>query len=521
MIHVPRWKIWLVLVVCTLAVAYSLPNAAKESQRQWLQSHLPAWMPMHAVSLGLDLRGGSHLQLQADIDSVIKTRSDDLRQEAMKKLREEKINYLRVDLLPQGIHVDFADKMEGDKAAPILRQIDADFTTIVSDDGKAVEMTLGDVALKKIGDQTIDQSIEIVRRRVDESGTKEPVIQRQGTDRIIVQLPGIDNPQRVKDLIGRTAKLGFHLVDDGTGTRSVTGSMELPMVENAGQTIPVSRRPMVTGDMLTNAQVCNSQFGDQAVCFNLNAAGATRFCDVTRKNLQKPFAIVLDDKVISAPTIQSPICGGSGQITGRFTVQEAADLALLLRAGALPAPLKVMEERTVGPSLGSDSVQAGKLAGIVGLGLVALFMVATYGLFGMIANVALVVNIAMTFTILTMIGASLTLPGIAGMILTFGVAVDANILIFERMREEMKAGRSLMSAIQAGHERAMATIIDSHLTALIAAIILGSLGTGPIKGFAVTLGIGITTSFFTAVTVTHLMIVCWLKWKKAKALPFS
>ena len=328
-------------------------------------------------------------------------------------------------------------------------------------------------------------------------------------------MPGA-NAEDLKRIIGKTAKLSFHLVSSeagGVSTRS------LPMADNPAQDVPIQRRAMITGEMLAGAQPSFDQGGQAVVSFRLNSAGAKRFCDVSRSNVGKPFAIVLDSEVISAPVIREAICGGQGQISGGFTVQSANELALLLRAGALPAPLTVMEERTVGPSLGADSVQAGKIASIIALALVLVFMFLSYGTFGAYADVALVVNVALLFAILSGLQATLTLPGIAGIVLTVGMAVDANVLIFERIREERAAGRSIMSSIDAGYSRAMTTIIDSNLTTLIAAIILFSFGTGPIKGFAVTLGVGILTSFFSAIMVTRILVIWWLRRADRKELP--
>lgn len=515
MVHIARWKIISVLIICALALLYSAPNVI--GQRAWMEN-LPGWMPNKTVNLGLDLQGGSHLLLEVDVGTVISERSSDLVESARPELRKEKIGYTRITSIPGGMRLQLREGTDTAQVRKILRGVDGDLEVIVSQDKKTVEAKYTEQALKDIQDQTINQSIEIVRRRVDETGTNEPIITRQGDDRIIVQLPGVDNPERIKELLGTTAKLTFHLVDDGS--RSAGGTRTLPMMEEPGQTLTIKRREMLTGDMLTNAQpTIDSQTGQPVVSFRLNGIGAKRFCDVTRENVGKPFAIVLDDEVISAPRINGAICGGAAIITGQFSLQETNDLSLLLRAGALPAPLKILEERTVGPSLGADSVEAGKMASLVGLALIIVFMAATYGLFGMFADIALVVNIALIFALLSALQATLTLPGIAGIVLTVGMAVDANVLIFERIREEMRQGRSAIAAIDKGYSRAMGTIIDSNLTTLIAAIILFSFGTGPIKGFAVTLGIGIMTSFFSAIMITRLMVVTWLKNKKPSELP--
>jgi preprotein translocase subunit SecD len=378
--------------------------------------------------------------------------------------------------------------------------------------------------------QAVEQSIEIIRRRIDETGTKEPTIQREGQDRILVQLPGVDNPERVKALLGRTAKLTFQLVDssvsveDARRGRLPPGSEILASEEGKGSrggqapAYVVRKRVMVGGDTLSDAQA-TFQNNEPVVSFMFNAVGARRFGDATRENVGKPFAIVLDKKEISAPVIREPILGGSGVISGSFTVQTASDLALLLRAGALPAPIGILEERTVGAELGADSIHAGATASIVGVVLVAIFMVLFYGLFGIFADVALFFNLCLMLAGLSLLGATLTLPGIAGIALTMGMAVDANVLIYERIREEQRSGRSMLSSLEAGFSRAFGTIIDSHVTTLVAGVLLYWLGSGPVKGFAVTLSIGVLTSLFSAILVTRLQVVTWVRYLRPKAIP--
>ena len=363
------------------------------------------------------------------------------------------------------------------------------------------------------------QSIEIIRRRIDETGTKEPTIQRQGQDRILVQLPGVDNPEHVKALLGRTAKLTFQLVDtsanleDARRGRLPPGDEILPAQDDRsggpGQYV-VRKRVMVGGDMLVDAQATFHD-NEPVVSFKFDSVGARRFGDATRENVGKPFAIVLDNKVISAPVIREPILGGSGIISGSFTAQSASDLALLLRAGALPAPITILEERTVGAQLGADSIQAGTIASIVAVVLVIVFMVLFYGLFGVFADIALFFNLCLMLAVLSLLGATLTLPGIAGIALTMGMAVDANVLIYERIREELRSGRTMLSSLEAGFNRAFGTILDSHITTLVAGILLYWLGSGPVKGFAVTLSIGVLTSLFSAILVTRLQIVAWVR----------
>ena len=372
--------------------------------------------------------------------------------------------------------------------------------------------------------QAVDQSIEIVRRRVDDLGTVEPLIQRQGDDRILVQVPGLQDPSRLKSLLGKTAKLTFRLVDlTMTPQQAVEGR---PPPESdvlfSRDKVPyvIERRVMVSGEDLVDAQPGFDQRSrEPIVTFRFNNAGGRRFAQVTQENVGKPFAIVLDNEVISAPTIREPILGGSGQISGNFTVQQANDLSILLRAGALPAPLTIIEERTVGPGLGQDSINAGINAAYFGTALVIVFMIVTYGLFGLFANLAVAVNVGMILGILSFIGATLTLPGIAGIVLTVGIAVDSNVLIYERIREELRSGRTPISAIDAGFSRALATILDSNITTFIAAAVLFFIGTGSVRGFAVTLGVGILTTLFTAFTLTRLIVATWVRWWRPQTVP--
>ena len=514
MINIAPWKIVLTLMVCVLGFLYALPNVVGQDTRGWLQNNLPAWMPTKTINLGLDLRGGAHLLYEVDVAVVFKERADAMLQDTRKALRSDKVRYSKIGVIPNGVRLNLRDKADGENARRILRRGNPNIVIDTSSDGLRIEAVLDDAGKREVYDNAMSQSIEIVRRRIDELGTTEPIIQRQGEDRILIQAPGAD-AESLKAIIGTTAKLNFHLVKDpgASGTAKT-----FPFAEDPTQKLTVERRALITGEMLDNAAPA-FQDGQPVISFRLNNTGARRFCDVTRKNVNKPFAIVLDNQVLSAPVIREPICGGQGQISGGFSIQEANDLALLLRAGALPAPMEVVEERTVGPSLGADSVEAGKKASLIGLLLVLFFMPVVYGLFGLMANVALTVNVALIFAVLSGLQATLTLPGIAGIVLTIGMAVDANVLIFERIREEIRAGRSPISAIDSGYSRAMATIIDSNLTTLIAAIILFSFGTGPIKGFAVTLGIGIVTSFFTAIMVTRLLVVTWLRKKRPDVVP--
>lgn len=523
MVHFARWKIVLVLAVCLLGVLYAAPNLVGRQAVQSLQNALPDWLPTKTVNLGLDLQGGSHLLLEVDVATVINERLNSLVDSVRAELRQARIGYTDLGVRDGAVAFTVRDQADVERAAGIIRTLDEEFGVSVADGG-VIEARLTETAAEVRRRSAVEQSIEIVRRRVDETGTREPTIQRQGEDRILVQLPGLDDPERVKRLLGQTAKLSFRFIDDTTSPteaqagRIPPGSDLLPSAETPGQSWVVRKRVMVGGDTLVDAQP-TFQDGQPVVSFRFDSVGAKRFGDATRDNVGKLFAIVLDEQVISAPVIREPILGGSGVISGNFTVQSAQDLALLLRAGALPAPLTVLEERTVGPGLGADSIQAGKIASILGLILVLIFMAAAYGLFGLMANIALLFNIALIFAALSILQATLTLPGIAGIVLTIGMAVDANVLIFERIREEVRAGRSPISAIDAGYSRALTTIIDSNLTTLIAALLLYIFGSGPVRGFAVTLSIGILTSMFTAIMVTRLMVVVWLRRRRPASIP--
>lgn len=515
--HFSATKKVFILIVCLWGLLYAMPNMVSPDMRDKLSS-LPDWMPNKTISLGLDLQGGSHILMQVDMEPLIRERVDGMMDAARRELRTKNIGFEAPRHIENGFQLRLTNIEQDRKAAyGVFRNLEEGLEVDIQDNGE-VSVVYGLMGITQIQDQTISQSIEIIRRRVDETGTKEPVIQRQGTDRILVQLPGVENPDEIKRLIGKTAKLSFHLVDISATGRS-RGTRRLPMQDNPNERIPVEIRSKVTGEMLTNAQPAFDQNGRPVVSFSLNSIGAKRFCTLSRENVDRPFAIVLDKEVISAPRINEPICGGRGQISGGFTVEEANSLAILLRAGALPAPLNVIEERTVGPSLGADSVAAGKMASLVGIVLVFVYMVMSYGLFGIFANIALFVNMALIFALLSTLQATLTLPGIAGIVLTIGMAVDANVLIFERIREEVALGRSIRAAIESGYNNAFSTIVDANITTLIAALLLFSFGSGPIKGFAVTLGIGIVTSMFSAVMLSRLIVATWIHKRKPTVLP--
>ncbi|MDD9899974.1 MAG: protein translocase subunit SecD [Alphaproteobacteria bacterium] len=520
MLHVSKWKIILSLFLTVMGVIYAAPNLVPAERLAWMRENLPSSMPVNTVNLGLDLRGGSHLLYQADVSAVLKERVQSMVTTARTELRREDIAFSALSSSASGITFTLTHPREDhEDAYQIARDLEDGVIVDIDDDSGKVTVAMSDATLSQLRTTVMSQAIEIIRRRVDESGTREPLIQRQGVDRIVVQLPGVDNPDEIKNLIGKTAKMSFHLLDeDAVDQRARPGfSRRLPMRDTPGAYIVVKNRVMLSGDLLVHAQA-TFQEGAPVVSFKFNDVGAKRFCNVTRENVQKPFAIVLDKEVISAPVINEPICGGQGIISGRFTVSEANNLSVLLRSGALPAPLEIVEERTVGPTLGSDSIAAGKLAAMTAFGGVIVLMVSSYGLFGVFASAALTLNVCFIFALLSMLQATLTLPGIAGIILTMGIAVDTNVLIYERIREELRNGRSVMSSVDTGYRHAMGTIIDSNLTTLIVALILFSFGSGPVKGFAVAMTIGILTSLFSGTMMTRLMIIGWLKKAKPSEL---
>ena len=494
-----------------MGIIYALPNIVSSDNGV-------AFLPGKKINLGLDLQGGSHLLLRVDIDAVKKEQLENLGEAIRRDFRSKKIQFSDLSISDSAVSIKVRDM----DTITRVKQIYADFGNdyITENEGQAYKIAFNEVGLSAMQTRTVDQSIEIIRRRLDPEGTKEPIIQRQGLDRILVQLPGVDDPEAVKRLLGRTAKLTFQLVDmQMTPTeamqrgRTPPGTILMEGENDDGRRYLIEKRVMVSGEMLDGATANFDQNNRPAVSFTLNSNGARRFGKVTGENIGRPFAIILDGKVVSAPTIQSQIFG-NGQITGDFSVAETNELALVLRAGALPAPLIILEERSIGPGLGADSISAGKFATVIGLVLVAVYMVFSYGFFGGLAVGALSINIILIIAALSALQATLTLPGIAGIVLTMGMAVDANVLVFERIREELSKGRSAIAAIESGYQRAISTIIDSNLTTLFAALFLYIFGSGPIKGFAVTLGIGITTSMSTAVMVTRLFIVTRVEHKR-------
>ncbi|MCK8784484.1 protein translocase subunit SecD [Roseomonas sp. NAR14] len=527
MLYFSPWKTAAILGVCLLGLLLSIPNL-------FPRDSFPSWLPVRQVSLGLDLRGGSYLLLEVDMDAVVKERLEGLADGARTKLRQAGIGYVNLATNAAGRSVSFRvrDPAQAEAAARAMRELanpitgatggsTPDIEVATAPDG-TVTTTLSEAGLRSRATGAVEQSIEIVRRRVDETGIAEALVARQGQGRILVQLPGVEDPNRIKQLLGRTARMTFRLLDPNANPAGGTPppGVEFLQGDNPNERYAVRRRVEVDGANLRDARAGqDSRNAQWVVNFEFDSVGARRFAEVTRQNVGQPFAVVLDDKVITAPRINEPITGGRGQISGNFTAASANDLAVLLRAGALPAPLTVVEERTVGPELGADAIRAGLISLAVGFVLVVLYMGIFYGLFGWFANVALLANLVIMVAVLSLLQATLTLPGIAGVVLTLGTAVDANILINERIREEVRNGRTPIAAMEAGFKRAFGTIVDSNLTHLIAMAVLFAFGSGPVRGFAVTVAIGTLSSFFTATTLVRWMIALWYRRTRPALLP--
>lgn len=520
--------------VAALDLGYS-GNGLEEQAALW-----PSWMPSSLVNLGLDLRGGAHLLAEVQVEDVYETRIKSMWPEIRDMLREERATIGTIRLQPSDpdkLVVKISKPEQIDRAASLVRGLARPVISVtaagqndivVSTNGDTFTVQLSEAEKLATDERTVQQSLEIIRRRIDEVGTREPTIQRQGSDRILIQVPGIGSAAELKEIIGTTAQLTFHpVVGRGSNPEANPGpgNFLVPDMENSTDVNDPSNvyytlesAPVVTGEELVDAQPSFDQNNTPAVSFRFNPTGARKFGQYTAENIGSPFAIVLDDEVVSAPVIQAHIPGGSGIITGRFSVEESTNLAILLRAGALPAGLEFLEERTIGPELGQDSIDAGRIACIVAFAAVLVFMVLSYGLFGVFANIALIINVGLIFGLLSMIGATLTLPGIAGIVLTIGMAVDANVLVFERIREELKTAKGPARAIELGYEKALSAILDANITTMITAVILLVMGSGPVQGFAWTLMIGIATSVFTAIFVTRLMIVTWFERRRPKTI---
>lgn len=531
MIQVTRWKIGLVVASFLFGLWFAMPNLVSQSVREsW-----PSFLPKQVLNLGLDLQGGSYLLLEVDTDALHKERLNNLLEDVRTHLRDKQIVFSGLSLNADKITVRITDPS---RLADAVKEINALGQPIKNNPGKndltvqpgadqSLVLFFDREADKAIATAAVDQSIEIVRRRIDGLGTKEPTIVRQGADRIVVQAPGESDPEQLKRVIGQTAKLTFQMVDDSVALKDLNpnllppGTELLPQEGRQGEPVLlVKKRALVTGEQLTSAQVGVDQYNQPAIDFRFNNLGARKFATATTTNIGKRFAIILDGKIVSAPTIQSAITGGSGQITGSFSQQSASELVNVLKAGALPAPLKVEEQRTVGAELGADAVKAGTLSAALGFVLIVLFMFLAYGfLFGGVAILALVMNVILLIALMTLGQATLTLPGIAGMILILAVAVDANVLIYERIRDEERSGHSPTAAVDIGFQRALVSILDANATSLISALIMFQFGAGPVRGFAWTLLIGVFTSVFTAALVSQLLLGIWLKAAKPKTLP--
>ena len=549
------WKRVLILLVCGWGILAAVPNlfyarveqhndavlaieaagGTSTPELDAAKAQWPDYVPSALVNLGLDLRGGAHLLAEVQVDDVYKTRMDALWPEVRDALRDlrDQVGAVRRAPAPDDTLRVTLTKPEGMAAAlDAVRGLGSSVVTLtgvgkstidVTSEGNDIVVTLSDAEKQATNERTMQQSLEIIRRRVDEAGTREPTIQRQGEDRILIQVPGIGSAQDLKKLIGQTAKLTFNAVTPGGRTTNAGAdpgprNVLLPSLDEEGVYYIVEEAPVVSGEELVDAQPSFDQNGSPAVSFRFDTTGARKFGDYTAANIGAPFAIVLDNQVISAPVIQSHIPGGSGIITGNFSVEDSTRLSVLLRAGALPAEMTFLEERTIGPELGQDSIDAGRIAAVIGMIAVSVFMLASYGLFGVFAVLALGVNMALIFAVLSLIGATLTLPGIGGIVLTIGMAVDANVLVYERIREELRQAKTPGRAIELGYERALSAIIDANLTTLITAIVLFIMGSGTVKGFAVTLGIGVVTSVFTAIYITRLIIEYWMRWAKPKTI---
>ncbi|MFN3145879.1 MAG: protein translocase subunit SecD [Paracoccaceae bacterium] len=551
MLQIALWKRVVIWAVVAAGLILALPNlfygrveshndalaeialSGATPEREAAVAGWPGFLPSGLVNLGLDLRGGAHLLAEVQVEDVYANRLDGMWPDVRDALRDERDTVgtiRRQDSAPDELRVRISNPEAMPAALEAVRALARPVVSLtgagsddieVAGDGDTIIVTLSDAEKAATDDRTIQQSLEIIRRRVDEVGTREPTIQRQGEDRILIQVPGIGSADELKTLIGTTARLTFHPVIGRTSDPEENGgarTVVYPSLDDEGVYYILEQTPVVSGEDLTDAQPAFDQNGLPSVTFRFNPTGARKFGQYTAENVGSPFAIVLDEEVISAPVIREAIPGGSGQITGNFSVAESTELAVLLRAGALPAEMVFLEERTIGPELGRDSIEAGRIAALVAFAAVLVFMAASYGFFGILANVALLLNVALIFGLLSLIGATLTLPGIAGIVLTIGMAVDANVLVFERIREELRTAKGPARAIELGYEKALSAILDANITTFITAAILFTMGSGPVRGFAVTLGLGILTSIFTAIFVTRVMIVIWFERRRPKTI---
>ena len=528
MLDFPRWKVWLIGIVIAIGVLLSIPSLIAKSP---LEDHWPKWLPDSKISLGLDLNGGSHLLLEADASDMQKLRIQGMEDSVATELRRDPRIAIG-DISTSGGKLSFMvrDPTQVDEAVERMRTLtrpvaltgNRDWDVSVVDSTRIVLTPTASGTAQALKD-AMNTARDVVRRRIDPSGTKEITVVTEGGNRILVEVPGVEDPEALKKLIGQTARLEFKLVDLSANPQEVQqgrappGSQVLPLADGTGF-VAVKRRVMVSGDQLTDAKQSFDQNGRPDISITFDSSGARRFGRVTQENVGKPFAIILDDKVLSSPVIESPILGGQAQITGNFTVQSAHELAVSLKSGKLPVKLNVIEERTVSAELGQDSIRKGVIASIVSVVGVIIFMLVTYGRFGVYANIALVVNAFLILGIMALFNATLTLPGIAGFILTIGAAVDANVLINERIREEMRRGRRLMDAVETGYTEAFRAIFDANVTHVISASIMAYFGSGPVRGFAVVLLIGVVTSVFTAVYFTRMLVALWIRRTRPREL---
>ena len=527
MLALTRWKIVLVMASLLFGLIFTLPNLLPAGV-------LPAWAPSQKLNLGLDLQGGSYLLLEVDTAALKKERLTNLTEDVRTKLRAEQIEFTALGVFGDAISVRITDPGQYQTAYRLLNDSlgerlvggGRDVTVQTAPDQR-IQVRFVAQAANAAARDAVTRSIEIIRKRIDALGTKEPIITQQGAARIVVEAPGESDPEKLKAVIGKTAKLTFQMVDGDVSPEDITAGRIppddelLPSDDVAAPAYVVKRRSVVTGEMLTAASGSHDENNAPAVSFSFNSQGTRRFAQASSQNIGKLFAIVLDKRVISAPVIRSAITGGNGEISGRFTEDSAHELALLLKSGALPAPLNVVEQHTVGAELGADAVKAGQISILIGAALIFAFIILAYGLFGVFAAIALVINGLMIVGAMSVTQATLTLPGIAGLVLTLAVAVDANVLIYERMRDEVRSGRPAMSAADAGFTRALTTIIDANVTTLVAAIIMFQFGSGAVKGFAWTLFIGVITSVFTAVLITQVLIGWWFRTYRPKTLPIT
>ena len=528
MLDFPKGKVWLIGIVIAIGVLLSIPSLIAGTP---LGASWPKWLPQYRISLGLDLAGGSHLLLEADAADAQKQRLQGMEDSVQTELRRDPAIDIG-DISTQGgrlsflvrdpTKIDAAVERMRDLTKPVALTGNRDWDVQVVDSTRVVLTPTPTGTIKAMKD-AMSVARDVVRRRIDPGGTKEITVVTEGSNRVLVEVPGVENPDALKKLIGQTARLEFKLVDQSANPQDVqqgrapAGSQVLPMADGSGF-IAVKRRVMVSGDQLVDAKQSFDQDGRPDIDITFNTAGARRFGRVTQENVNKPFAIILDDKVLSAPNINEPILGGRAQISGSFTVQSAHDLAVSLASGKLPVKLNVIEERSIGPDLGKDSIHKGVIASAVSIALVVVFMLFTYGRFGVYANIALVVNAFLILGIMAMFNATLTLPGIAGFILTIGAAVDANVLINERIREEIRRGRRLLDAVETGYKEAFRAIFDANVTHVISAAIMAYFGSGPVRGFAVVLLIGVVTSVFTAVYFTRMLVALWIRRTRPREL---